>query len=297
MKAMSRTGSTRLRLFTPRWWKVVGWRHVVGIVMTVIAVFPLVYVVSTSLARSGTLSGSNAIFSSFTLDNFRGLFADPQRPFARWLLNTVVLGSVTAVLSVLLCAAAAYGFAYFAFRGRRVGLGALVVTQMFPQFLSVVAIFLMLERIGDAMPSLGLGSIAGLVAIYLGGALGVNAYLMYGYFNTLPRELFEAARVDGAGHAFVFFRIVLPLVRPILVVVGMLVYIAAAGDFVIASVALVEPEQQTAAVGLYNMLSLFRNDRWGAFCAGAVITAVPVMALFIYAQKHIVNGLFAGSVK
>jgi arabinogalactan oligomer/maltooligosaccharide transport system permease protein len=265
--------------------------------MSVIAVFPLLYVVSTSFASSGTLTGSNELFRSFTPENYIKLVNDPGRPFVRWWFNTVLVSLVTAVASVFLCALAAYAFSRLRFSGRRLGLGTLVITQMFPQFLGVVAIFLLLISIGDAIPALGLDTLPGLIVVYLGGALGVNTYLMYGYFNTIPRELDESAKIDGAGHARIFFTIILPLVGPILVVIGMLVYIATAGDFAIASVVLSNTNTQTAPVGLYGMIALFRNDNWGVFCAGSVLTALPVMALFLYTQKYIVNGLFAGSGK
>ncbi|WP_088288160.1 sugar ABC transporter permease [Kineosporia sp. A_224] len=280
-----------------RWFMATGWRHVVGIVTSAIAVFPLLYVVSTSFATSGTLTGSNQLFRSFTLDNYVKLVSDPGRPFVRWWFNTMFVSLFTAVASVFLCTLAAYAFSRLRFSGRRIGLGTLVITQMFPQFLGVVAIFLLLVSIGNAVPSLGLDTLPGLVLVYLGGALGVNTYLMYGYFNTIPRELDEAAKIDGAGHARIFFTIILRLVGPILVVIGMLVYIGVAGDFVIASVVLSDPRSQTAAVGLFGMISLFRNDNWGTFCAGAVLTALPVMILFLYTQKYIVTGLFAGSGK
>jgi arabinogalactan oligomer/maltooligosaccharide transport system permease protein len=280
-----------------QWLTTTGWRHIVGLVVAVIAIFPLLYVISTSLSANGTLTGSNKLFASITFDNYVKLVSDPGRPFVRWWFNTLFVSGVTSVLSVFLCAMAAYAFSRLRFQGRRVGLGTLVITQMFPQFLGVVAIFLILGALGDAVPALGLNSLAGLIAVYLGGALGVNTYLMYGYFNTIPREIDEAAKIDGAGHARIFFTIILRLVGPILVVIGVLVYIATAGDFVIASVVLSDTQVQTAPVGLYNMISLFRNDNWGVFCAGAVLTALPVMALFLYTQKYIVTGLFAGSGK
>lgn len=276
-----------------RWFTTTGWRHLVGLVVCVIATFPLLYVISTSLNTSGTLTGSNELFADVTLKNYVDLLTDPLRPFPRWWLNTFLIASFTAAISVFLCALAAYAFSRLRFTGRRFGLGTIVLAQMFPQFLGVVAIFLIVASIGKAVPALGLNSMLGLLVVYLGGALGVNTYLMYGYFNTIPRELDEAARIDGAGHARIFFTIILRLVSPILVIVGLLVYIAVSGEFVIASVLLSDTSSQTAAVGLYGMMS-FRNDHWGAFCAGAVLTALPVMIIFLYAQKYIVTGLFAG---
>lgn len=280
-----------------RWFTSTGWRHLVGIPLCLIAVFPLLYVVSTALSTNATLTGSNELFASVGTDNFERLLNDPSRPFARWFFNTVAIASVTALLAVLMGAMAAYAFSRLRFAGRRVGLGAIVITQMFPQFLGVVAIFLLLTTLGDAIPALGLNSLSGLIAVYLGGALGVNTYLMYGYFNTVPREIDEAAKLDGASHSRIFFTIVLRLVSPVLVVVGMLVFIGISGEFVIASVALSDTDSYTVPVGLYSMVSMFRNDNWGVFCAGAVIAAVPVMLVFLYAQKFIVSGLFAGSSK
>ena len=290
--------AARSKRRTPgKWFVTTGWRHLVGLVVCVVSVFPLLYVVSTSLSANGTLTGSNQLFASITLDNYVKLVNDPGRPFVRWWFNTLFVAGLTALLSVFLCALAAYAFSRLRFSGRRAGLGTIVITQMFPQFLGIVAIFLLLSTIGDAVPALGLNSLSGLIVVYLGGALGVNTYLMYGYFNTIPRELDEAAKIDGAGHARIFFTIILRLVGPILVVVGMLIYVAVAGDFVIASVVLSDTQIQTAPVGLYGMISLFRNDNWGVFCAGAVLTALPVMILFLYTQKYIVTGLFAGSGK
>ena len=279
------------------WFATTGWRHLVGVAVCVVSVFPLLYVISTSLSANGTLTGSNQLFASITFENYVNLVSDPGRPFVRWWLNTLFVAGTTAVLSVFLCALAAYAFSRLRFSGRRAGLATIVISQMFPQFLGIVAIYLLLSTLGDAVPALGLNSLVGLIVVYLGGALGVNTFLMYGYFNTIPRELDEAAKIDGAGHARIFFTIILPLVGPILVVVGMLIYIATAGDFIIASVVLSDTQIQTAPVGLYGMISLFRNDNWGVFCAGAVLTALPVMILFLFTQKYIVTGLFAGSGK
>jgi arabinogalactan oligomer/maltooligosaccharide transport system permease protein len=120
---------------------------------------------------------------------------------------------------------------------------------------------------------------------------------MYGFFNTVPASLDEAAKLDGAGHARIFFTIILRLVAPILAVVGLLSFIATTSDFVIASVVLVSPERQTLAVGLYQFVSQEFSSNWGVFAAGAVLAAIPVMALFLYLQKYIVSGLTAGAVK
>ncbi len=279
------------------WFKDKGWRHVVGVVTTIFAVFPLLYVLSAALDSNGTLVGSNGLFSRFDTGNFTALLSDPSRPFGRWFVNTLVVGVVTSAATVFLGAMAAYAFSRMRFKGRRVGLLTLLLLQMFPQLLAVVAIFLLLSGISQVIPALGLGSQLGLIMVYLGGALGVNTYLMYGFFNTVPQSLDEAAKIDGASHVQIFFGIILRLVTPILAVVGLLAFIGISSEFVIASVVLTDPDSQTLAVGLYSYVAQQRSENWGVFAAGAVIAAVPVMALFLFLQKYIVSGLTAGSVK
>jgi arabinogalactan oligomer/maltooligosaccharide transport system permease protein len=265
--------------------------------MCVFAIFPLLYVVSASFASSGTLTASNQLFASFTFDNYVDLLSDPARPYLTWWFNTLIIAASAATIALLFGSLAAYAFSRLRFRGRRIGLGALVLTQLFPQFLGVVAIFLLVRTLGDAVPALGLNTHTGLIAVYLGGALGINTYLMYGYFNTVPREIDEAAKIDGASHVRTFFTIILPLVAPILVIVWMITYIAVAGDYVIASAILSDPNMQTATVGLFTLINTFRSDNWGAFSAGAILSALPVVLMFLYGQKYIIGGLSAGSVK
>ena len=245
----------------------------------------------------GTLTGSNNLFQKVGLDSYQRLLSSDQFPFALWFKNSLIVGGTTAVLSVFLGALAAYSFSRMRFRGRRTGLLTIVLVQMFPQLLAVVAIFLLFGQIGAIFPAIGLNTHAGLIMVYLGAALGVNTYLMYGFFNTVPVAIDEAAKIDGAGHARIFFRIILRLVAPILAVVALLSFIGSMNDFVIASVVLIDPEQQTLAVGLYRMVSNPNYADWSAFAAGAVMASLPVVALFLLLQRYIVGGLTAGAVK
>ncbi|WP_419706126.1 sugar ABC transporter permease [Promicromonospora sp. NFX87] len=283
------------RRTTPaRWFSDLGWRHLVGVLAVVYAGFPLVYVVSASLADGGTLTGSNDLFASVSGANYVALGGTK---FWTWMVNTLVVAVATGVGTVLMGAAAAYAFSRFRFSGRRVGLTALLVIQMFPQMLAFVAIFLLLISLGNVVPVLGLDSKLSLICVYLGGALGVNTFLMYGFFNTVPREIDEAAKIDGASHAQIYWTIVLRLTAPILAVVGLLSFISTFGEFIIARVLLQSEENWTLAVGLYGWVSSLQDANWGLFTAGAVVSAVPVLALFLFLQKYIVGGLTAGSVK
>jgi arabinogalactan oligomer/maltooligosaccharide transport system permease protein len=277
-----------------RWFAEVGWRHVVGLVAVVYAAFPLVYVISAALSDNGTLTGSNDLFADVSTSNFTEL---SDTYFWTWMGNTLVIATVTGIGTVLMGAAAAYAFSRFRFSGRRLGLSSLLIVQMFPQILAFVAIFLLLLTLGNTVPVLGLNSKIALICVYLGGALGVNTFLMYGFFNTVPRELDEAAKIDGATHTQIYWTIILRLVSPILAVVGLLSFITTFGEFIIARIILQSEGNWTVAVGLYGWVSTLYEANWGLFAAGAVIAAMPVLALFLFLQKYIVGGLTAGSVK
>ncbi len=291
---MATQAALRARGRRRRWFAEVSWKYVLAVVVIVYAAFPLVYVLSASLASSGTLTGSTQLFRSVTSANYQAL--DSTR-FWEWAGNSLQVAVVTAVGSVLMGAAAAYAFSRFRFQGRRGGLTTLLIIQMFPQMLAFVAIFLLLLSLGAVIPSLGLNSKLALICVYLGGALGSNTLLMYGFFNSVPRELDEAAKIDGASHAQIYWTIILRLVTPILAVVGLLSFIATFGEFILARVILTSESNWTLAVGMYAWVSDQLNANWGLFAAGAVIAALPVLVLFLLLQKYIVGGLTAGSVK
>jgi arabinogalactan oligomer/maltooligosaccharide transport system permease protein len=293
---VDRRPARRTRGFA-RWFADTGWRHLVAVVVSAFALLPLLYVLSASLNPKGTLTGSNQLFSAIGIDSYVRILSDPQNPYGLWFLNTLVIAVVTGAATVFIGALAAYAFSRMRFTGRRVGLVTIVVVQMFPQLLAVVAIFLLMSTLGDWFPAIGLNTHTGLILVYLGGALGVNTYLMYGFFNTLPIELDEAARIDGAGHARIFFTMILPLVAPILAVVALLSFIGTVNEYVIASVMLVDVDKQTLVVGLTKLVANPRYADWSAFSAGAVMAAVPVMILFLFLQRYIVGGLTAGATK
>ena len=272
-------------------------RYAVAIVTSVIAVFPILYIVSASFNPNGSLVGSNGLFSELDFGNYVRLFSNPAQPFAAWFGNTIFIGLVTAAGTVLLGGLAAYAFSRMRFSGRRMGLVTILLVQMFPQLLGVVAIFLLMKGIGDIFPAIGLNTHLGLIMVYLGGALGVNTYLMYGFFNTVPSSIDEAAKLDGAGHARIFFTIILRLSAPVLAVVGLLSFIGTINEFVIASVLLTDPSKKTLAVGLYQFIAQETSANWPVFAAGAVLAALPVVVLFFVLQKYIVSGLTSGAVK
>jgi len=279
-----------------RWFKEIGWRHIVGLVAIIYAVIPILYILSASLNPVGSVSSASLLPQTISVENYVALFTNPERPFARWFINTLVVAVVVVLTSLFCSALAAYAFSRFRFKGRRPALLTLLLIQMFPQFLAAAALFTLFTSVGDVLPAIGLDTIAGYILVLLGGALG-GVWLVKGFFDTIPRELDEAAIMDGATHTQLYFKIILPLVRPILAVSGLLAFIGVLGEFILASIFLRDTEVKTLAVGLYGLLDADRTNNLGIFAAAAVLTSIPVILLFQYLQRYIVGGITAGSVK
>ena len=291
---MTSVRSHRTHTKRSRWWGEVGWKYPVAVVIVFFAVFPLLYVLSASLKPGGSLAGSSQLFRAIDPANYVALGGTQ---FWTWVLNTLFIGGVTAVGAVLMGAAAAYAFSRFRFAGRRASLTSLLIIQMFPQTVAFVAVFLLLLALGEVVPVLGINSKIALICVYLGGALGANTFLMYGFFNSIPIEIDESAKIDGATHAQIFWRLIMPLVTPVLAVVGLLAFVSAFGDFILARIVLTSEDNWTLAVGMFQWVSNQLTSRWGLFAAGSVIASLPVLALFLTLQRYIVGGLTQGSVK
>lgn len=279
------------------WLRVLGWRHLVAIGSLFIALFPVVWVISAAFTHDPSISSSAVIPTDPTMENFERLFNNPDQPYINWYVNTMILATLVAISTVLIAAGAAYAFSRFRFKGRKVGLMFLLLVQMFPQFLSLTAIYIIMVNIGDVFPGIGLDTLSGLGLVYLGGAMGVNAWLIKGFFDTIPIEIDESAKVDGATHGQVFWGIILPLAVPVLAVVGLLSFIGTINEFIIASALIQDPGTKTLAVGLYGYITNEYSENWGPFCAGALLAAIPVVIVFMFLQRFIVSGLTAGSVK
>jgi len=282
------------------------WRHIVAIIAMLIALFPVIYVVSSAFNASNTLQAAQIIPQHTTLSHFTDLFHNTVHgtsgskldvPYLRYYLNTLIICLATALASTVLGALAAYAFSRFRFKGRRVGMVSLLLIQMFPQFLAVAAIYLIVLNIGNVFPAIGLNKLTALIIVYLGGAMGVQAWLMKGFFDTIPSELDESARVDGATPAQIFWGVVLPLASPVLAVVALISFVATLNDFIIASALLQTTKNFSLAVGMQQLISGQYDQTWGPFAAGALMVAIPVAALFLFLQRWIVGGLTAGSVK
>lgn len=267
----------------------------VAILASFFALYPIAYVVGASLNSVNSLT--ELIPRQISFANYSKLVSDPQYPILLWLFNSIKVSAISTIIIVSLTAMAAYAFSRLRFQGRRTGLLAILLIQLFPNTLAIVALYLMLVQIGNVLPWLGLDSHGGLILIYAGGALGVNTWLMKGFFDTIPRELDESAQMDGATQTQTFFSILLPLIRPVLAVIAILVFIGTYADYLLARVVLTSKENYTLAVGLNLLIDQQQSKYWGQFAAAAVIGAAPVVVVFLILQKQLVGGLTAGSVK
>lgn len=278
------------------WFARVGWRHLVAIAAVLFSLFPIVFVVSAAFNPLGTLSSTSLVPTRLSTENFTALMTRTE--FGSWFVNSVVIALVSAFAAVFLSALAAYAFSRYRFKGRRPGLMFLLLVQMFPQFLAIVTIYIMFTTITDLYPRIGFNTYWGLILLYMGGALGANTWLMKGFFDTIPKDLDESAKVDGATHTQVFFGVILPLVTPILAVTGLLSFIQTINEFLMANVFLTAQDAKTLAVGLFGLVQGDRaNTNFGMFAAGTLLTAIPTVVLFYTLQRYIVGGLTAGAVK
>jgi arabinogalactan oligomer/maltooligosaccharide transport system permease protein len=272
-------------------------RYVVAAVAILYALFPAVWIVSASFNPSGSLAGQELIPPNASLRNYDKLFNDPLHPFLLWMWNSFKVASITSTLAVAITALSAYSFSRFRFRGRQSLLLSILLIQVFPNMLMMVALFLIVQAIGNYIPSLGLNSHGGLILVYLGGVMGINVWLMKGFFDAIPRDIDESAMVDGASDWQAFRHLILPLVRPILAVVGILTFIGNYSEFVLARVMLQSTEEFTLMVGMYLFVSDQFSKNWGVFAAGGLIGGIPIVLMYLILQDQIVGGLTQGAVK
>jgi arabinogalactan oligomer / maltooligosaccharide transport system permease protein len=269
--------------------------HLAVIVLVMVVLYPVMLVVKKAFepGRDFALSPS-PIPTTITLDNFRGLFGSRgshgEYLFVRQALNSVAIALATTVVGVFLSCTAAYALSRFRFPGRKTGLTTFVVVQMFPSTLLIMPLYVVLDKLGL------LNSITGLVLVYSTTAIPFCVWTLKGYFDGLPRELEEAARIDGASAWLIFRKIILPLARPGLAVTALFSFMTAWNEFILASTFMTSESRYTLPVLIQSSVGEF-SSQYGLFAAGAIVTSVPVMAVFYVLQKYLVGGLTAGAVK
>jgi arabinogalactan oligomer/maltooligosaccharide transport system permease protein len=269
--------------------------HLALVVLVAVVLYPVMLVCKKAFepGRDFALSAS-PIPKEVTLDHFRTLFGSRgshgEHLFVRQALNSIVIALATTVVGVFLSCTAAYALSRFRFPGRKAGLTTFVVVQMFPATLLIMPLYVVLDKLGL------LNSITGLVLVYSTTAIPFCVWTLKGYFDGLPRELEEAARIDGASAWLIFRKIILPLARPGLAVTALFSFMTAWNEFILASTFMTSESRYTLPVLIQSSVGEF-SSQYGIFAAGAIVTSVPVMAVFYVLQKYLVGGLTAGAVK
>ncbi|MEN3012519.1 MAG: ABC transporter permease subunit, partial [Dictyoglomus thermophilum] len=216
--------------------------------------------------------------------------------FLKWVRNSILVSGIAAIITTLICSLAAYPFSRMRFWGRRYGILTLLLIQMFPSAVYMIAIYTLLNILGRFIPFLGLDTLSGLTFVYLGN-IAYNMYLIKGYYDTIPDSLEESAMIDGATRFQTFYKIVLPLARPILTVVVILTFMNIFNEFIFARIILQDAQKYTYAIGLWTFSSGPYQTEWGLFTAAALLGMLPMTILFLSLQRYIVSGLTKGAVK
>jgi ABC-type maltose transport system permease subunit len=278
-------------------------RLVIAVLLIFFSIFPVLWIFSASIDPRNSLATQDLIPPNAGFDNFRRLFnQDPNFSFGdlkywTWLWNSIKVATISTILSLSITTLAAYAFSRLRFAGRVLMLKGILLIQVFPNLLALVAIYVLIFQVGEIIPSLGLNTHAGLILVYLGGSMGLNIWLMKGFLDTIPRAIDESGMIDGASNFQIFYQLLLPLLRPILVVIGILSFIGTYGDFILARILLTDSSQYTLMVGLQIFTAGQFDKKWGVFAAGALIGALPIMITYLALQDQIAGGLTQGAVK
>ncbi|AUC25194.1 sugar ABC transporter permease [Streptococcus uberis] len=269
-----------------------GLVYAILIVLSLFWLFPIAWVVLTSFRGEGTAYVGYFLPKTFTLDNYIKLFTNETFPFGRWFINTFMVATWTCIISTFITVAMAYSLSRIKFKHRNGFLKLALVLNMFPGFMSMIAVYYILKALGLTQ------TLTALVLVYSAGA-ALGFYIAKGFFDTIPYSLDESAMIDGATRMDIFFKITLPLSKPIIVYTALLAFMGPWIDFIFAQVILGDATSKyTVAIGLFSMLQPDTINNWFmAFTAGSVLIAIPITLLFIFMQKYYVEGITGGSVK
>lgn len=268
-----------------------GLLHMVYIILCFLALVPILYALSLSLSGSGgALSSKLSLLpQDFTFGNYRMILV--EKPFLRWFYNSAVLSVGTMVIAIGCGVMASYAFSRYRFRGRMGILKCLLLLNAFPQILSMFALFRLLKEMNM------LDTKIGLIIIYAGSMCIFSVWNMKGYFDTIPVEIEEAGRIDGATDFQLLWKLVMPLARPAIIVTAVMVLIFVWNEYLFSTTFLLNQDSYTLAGGLYQLQSNDYSRSWGMFSAASILVSVPVLVIFFCIQKYMVSGLTAGGVK
>ncbi|HHT7644361.1 TPA: sugar ABC transporter permease [Streptococcus suis] len=259
------------------------------IVLSVIIIYPLLIAIMSAFKSGNVVAFKLDSNINFTLDNFSKLFSETL--YGTWYFNTLIIALLTMVIQTSIVVLAGYAYSRYNFIARKQSLVFFLIIQMVPTMAALTAFFVM------ALMLNALNQSWFLIFLYVGGGIPMNAWLMKGYFDTVPISLDESAKLDGAGHFRRFWQIVLPLVRPMIAVQALWAFMGPFGDYILSKFLLREKEFYTVAVGLQTFISDVKNMKIAYFAAGAILIALPISILFFFLQKNFVSGLTSGGDK
>lgn len=267
--------------------------HVALAALIIAVLMPVLWVVLASFQQGGNLYGGGG--GNLTTANYRSLLSGSR--FMLWVRNSILVCGTSSLLALCFSTTAGYAFSRFRFVGRKYGLLTLVILQMFPAMMAMWALYMLLELLDRWTGGIIGFNLVGLTLIYAGGGIPFNIWMIKGYLDSIPKELEESAYVDGASKWQTFSLVTLPLMGPILVVVGVLTFIGAYNDFLIPSIVLLDDSQYTLAVGLRSFISGRYDTNWAEFAAASVLGALPILVVFLSLQRFLVEGMTKGAVK
>ena len=259
------------------------------IALSIIIIYPLLITAMTAFKSGNVVAFKLDGSTNFTFDNFLGLFNETL--YGTWYLNTLIIATVTMIVQTSIVVLAGYAYSRYNFMARKQSLVFFLIIQMVPTMAALTAFFVM------ALMLNALNKSWFLIFLYIGGGIPMNAWLMKGYFDTVPISLDESAKLDGAGHFRRLWQIVLPLVRPMIAIQALWAFMGPFGDYILSKFLLREKEFYTVAVGLQTFISDPKNLKISYFAAGAILIALPISILFFFLQKNFVSGLTSGGDK
>ncbi|CAM2999774.1 sugar ABC transporter permease [Paenibacillus sediminis] len=261
------------------------------IIISICCLYPALWVVLASFRPGKSLYSKTLIPEVFTLDHYRELFTSKSILFGQWYMNTLKISVLSTIIGTILVLLTSYAVSRFRFRGRKTALSTILVLGMFPGFMSMIAVYILLKEMHLLDTHLAL------IIVYAAGAPLGGTFIMKGYLDTIPRSLDEAAKIDGASNLMIFSRIILPLSRPMLTYIALTQFVGPWVDFIFAKLVLRTKPNWTVAVGLYDMVSSNQNSNFTVFAAAAVLIALPIGILFMFLQRMLVDGMTAGASK
>ena len=259
------------------------------IFMALLVLTPIVWIIGASFNPMSSLLSATAFPENPTVLHYVKLIKETK--FVYWYANTLKIALINMAISVVLTSMTSYVFSRFRFKGKRTGLLSILILQMFPSFMGMMATYNILWQLNL------LDTHFGLILTYAAGQVPYNTWLVKGYLSNIPRSLDEAAKLDGASNLRIFTQIILPLMKPILIFVALSQFITPWMDFIFPRMILSSPEKKTLAIGLYDMINANTNNNFTTFAAGAILVAVPITILYVCLQKYLIQGVTAGANK